>query len=160
MGGKSKIDWPSRNGRSYFQGAGHGVTAIRGSRHSRTTAFSIAALLPERSDHGLRITIDHGQQDMHRPAWTPGTTLLLLKGACIEAEAVGEFLPAQSRPLAVRDDPAGRRVVEFPQDRSISHPDCVRSIVMIPSVPVSTADRRRNDALVAFGGRFTRSACA
>ena len=62
--------------------------------------------------------------------------LPLLEGACIEAEAVGEFLPAQSNPLAERDDPAGRRVFDLPAGqfdlppelRPIHHHDPSRSV--------------------------------
>lgn len=90
------------------------MTAIRASRHSEMTAFSMAYWLPERSGHVLRIPLDHGQQDTRRPVWTPGTMLPLLTGACVEAVAVGEFLPAQSKPLAELNDPAGRRVVDHP----------------------------------------------
>ena len=77
-------------------------------------ALSAVAILAERLDHRLRISVYDGQQNAGRPVGNPAPLLPLLKRAGIETEAVGEFLTAQPEPLAQSDNSAGRGIVDDP----------------------------------------------
>ena len=76
--------------------------------------LSAAPILPERLDHGLRVSIYDGQQNAGRPVGNPASLLPLLKGTGIETEALGKFLTAQPEPFAQSHDPAGCGIVDNP----------------------------------------------
>ncbi len=64
-------------------------------------SLSAVAILSERLDHRLRISVYDGQQNAGRPVGNPAPLLPLLKRAGIETEAVGDFdVASQPRQFA------------------------------------------------------------
>ena len=145
------------------------------SRREGMTPPSAVAILTERLDHGLRVSVYDRQQNAGRSVRNPASLLPLLKGADIETETVGEFLTTQPEPLAEGDNPASGGIVDDPAWQLRLAADMGESLAQrrfdlppefgafhchCPVVPFLIAATTRDSTLVSAGVRSSRSAFA
>ena len=144
-------------------------------RPSRCEGMIGRSILAERPHHGLGVPVDDGQQNAGRPVGNAASLFPLLKSPHVETKTVGEFLPAQPKPLAEGDDPAGGRIVDDPAWQLLFTADMSENLAQRrfdvlpefsafrahhPVVPFFIAATRRDSALASAGVKSSRSAFA